>query len=308
MVEQLNHLSTEVLPTPGSYRNVLAKTEKFCTILGVDHRFVGGTIADLISPETQIKIDIDCRKVSLTNYPLLEMTRTDGSIKDIDTIFFTKDLETFRFARLSFASWQNTARESGVKIPVVSAEAANHPNWPPKNKLKQFVTSWEVDSDNNPSLNFGSIKKIIQPQSIEPWTYRLEEDDLELTGLNPLGFALCYVLRSPSGVKTKDKTITDYEKVGSNGDASVKGRYSRMSLVMGFANQACREVQQSGVNLKDFHREWFDYIRELRCTNDPVIRAKAAITDWYWKHLGTDVAHGVGALGMLSRFNDQMSG
>lgn len=308
MNERLRHLSAEGLSPKEHYRNILAGTENYCIDIGADHRFVGGTIADLLSPTTDISIDIERRMIILRNYPPLTVSRSDGSVKDVDAIFFTETFEVFQTARQDFASWQKMGKRNGVPFPAISAEAARHPHWPSRNSLKQFVTAWEIDSDNIPSLHFGSVHQPINPLTIEPWTYQLEDDQIKLTGLNPFGFALCYVLRVPSGVKMKEKLIDEYVQ-GYKGDGTpVMARFSKMSLVMGLAAQAHREAQHHGIDLKALHKEWIDYIHNLQHTDDPLIRLKAAVTDWYWKHLGTEVAHGKGLLGVLSRFNDKMSG
>lgn len=308
MNERLGHLSTEGLSPSERYKNILVETENYCTTIGADHRFVGGTIADLLSPTTCISIDIERRIVVFRNYPPLTVFRSDGSVKDVDVIFFTKSSEVFQTARQDFTSWQKTAKHNGIPFPAISAEAARYPHWPSINSLKQFVTAWEVDLNNIPSLHFGSIHQPINPSTIEPWTYQLEDDQIKLTGLNPFGFALCYVLRVPSGVKMKEKHIDEYVQGCKSDGTPARGKYNRMSLVMGLATQAHREAQKYGIDLKTLHKEWIEYIHKLHHTNDPLIRLKAVVTDWYWKHLGTDTAHGKGPLGMLSRFNDKMSG
>lgn len=308
MNERLHHLSTPELSPRERYKNILVKTENYCVTTGADHRFVGGTIADLLSPNTNISVDPERQMVILKNYPPLTVLRPDGSVKDIDVIFFTKSFAVFQTARQDFASWQKEAKRNSVPFPAISAEAARHPHWSPRNSLRQFVTAWEIDSNNIPSLNFGSVHQPINPLTIEPWTYKLEDDQIKLTGLNPFGFALCYVLRVPSGVKMKEKHIDEYVRGYKDDGTPVMAKFNKMSLVMGLAAQTHRESQNYSRDLKARHKEWIDYIHSLQYTDDSSIRLKAAVTDWYWRHLGTKIAHGKGFLGMLSRFNDRMSG
>lgn len=308
MNERLRYFSAKELSPREHYKNILAGTEEYCGSVGADHRFVGGTIADLLSPTTVISINAERRMVILRNYPPLTASCSDGSVKDVDAIFFTPSFEVFQNARQDFVSWQKIAKHNGLPFPAISAEAARHPHWPSRNSLKQFVTAWEIDSDNIPSLHFGNVHQPINPLTIKPWTYQLEDDQIELTGLNPFGFALCYVLRVPSGVKMKEKHIDEYVHGYKTDSTPVMARFSKMSLVMGLAALAHREAKHNGIDLKALHKEWIDYIHSLQHTDDPLIRLKAAVTDWYWKHLGTDLAHGRGPLGVLSRFNDKMSG
>src|SRR5256885_6841002 len=65
--------------------------------IGIDHRFVGGIVTDLLTPEAvkQAQIDVQNRTIHLPVHAPLNPRRKDGTSKDIDIITFISDKEVY---------------------------------------------------------------------------------------------------------------------------------------------------------------------------------------------------------------------
>lgn len=282
---------TNCLPQPEAeqYTRILAELENYCRRHNLDHRFVGGTLTDLIGLQTEFEIDAAGKTIKLINPNPQTMIRGDNTIKDIDLVIFSKDRQVYLEARRTFAYWARAARERHLPFPQISVEAAYHPdrNWPKRNKLKQFVTAFEVDDAGNITLAFGNIRQQIQRESVESWTVILE-NGTRLTVFSPIAHRLCYELRVPSGIKPKD--------------------IDKMPLLTEFARKTIAEGSKHGIDYTAMYQTWQTYIDRLKNHPDPLTRAKAAATGLYWRTLGTQVAHGTGPLGRLSKLSDRLSG
>lgn len=285
--------SAEQTSKGNSYVEILSAVGQYCQEHGLDHRFVGGTLTDLIGPQTEFGIDIFKRTVTLKNPNDPTSERSDGTVKDIDMVVFTPDQSKFLEARREFAEWGSRAKSQGLVFPTISLEAARYPHWPRRNNLTQFVTAWEVDGKGIPHLAFGSIDETIKSASIEPWKIDLG-GGTQITTFNPVAHALCYSLRVPSGIKPKDMEI-----IGRYDDSVIGSPFSKMLLVEGLRN---------GVNYNDVFREWADYIEALSKGSDLMIRLKRIITGVYWNTVGTQISHGSGIFGRLSVMGNKFTG
>ncbi|MBI2337780.1 hypothetical protein HYU95_01220 [Candidatus Daviesbacteria bacterium] len=284
------------------YQKLLGNIEQYCQSVGLNHRFVGGTITDLIGPETNYKIEVNQRKVTIINPEKPKVIRSDGSTKDIDMVVFTVDRLKLAEARRTFGDWKERATAQGIVFPQISMEAARYSGLSGINSLRQFVTAWEVDSLYRPYLVFGKIRQQIKLESIAPWTVEAG-NGLSITAFNPVAHALCYELRVPSGVKPKDK-----ETIGTYDDWVIEAPYSKKSLIDNLARQTIAEGKNAGVNYNEMYRAWKDYIKTLTEGPDLPTKLKGEITGIYWKTIGTKLTHGLGIFGKLSNFNDRMSG
>lgn len=293
---------TEEALKENGYLGILSAVERYCQEHSLDHRFVGGTLTDLIGPHTEFEINIRDRAVTLKNSSDPTLERSDGTVKDIDVVVFTPDQSKFLEARREFARWKIQAKAQGLDFPTISLEAARHPDWPKRSRLKQFVTAWEVDKQGVPHLGFETIDQAIRPISIEPWLIGLG-GGTQITTFNPVAHALCYALRVPSGIKRKDMEI-----IGWYDDSVVKSPYSKMTLVEGLARQTIADGLRRGVNYNDVYREWADYIEALSKGSDLMLRLKRIITGVYWNTLGTQISHGRGIFGRLSAMSDKFAG
>ncbi|MDO8657444.1 MAG: hypothetical protein Q7K55_01790 [Candidatus Levybacteria bacterium] len=290
-------------------KTILGIEEEF-KALGLNHRFVGGTFTDLLSPQTTSLIDVEKRTLSLVNSPSPVPRRKDGTIKDLDIVCFGGEKELIGKVEDAYRSKMKKAIAEGKPYPYVSLEYANRAEWTPRKRHRQFVTTFDVDGEGVLSLNFRSIHQPISWESVEPWTVNIGEKG-SITILNPYAHALCYALRVPSGVKKKDKEIVALE------NDKLKA-YNKMFLIMSLAKQVREADLRNGVRYNDkfnsdtgltgLYRPWIDYINKLLKNPDPVTRGIAKVTKTYWNTIGTRVAHGGFPFGVISRFSNRTGG
>ncbi|MCL5784216.1 MAG: hypothetical protein M1142_02580 [Patescibacteria group bacterium] len=283
-----------------TYVRVLNAIERYCSEEGLEHRFVGGTVTDWIGPQTEFNIDVSKKRVTLKKPNVPVPVRSDGSVKDIDLIVFNANEERMTRARETFARWKVVYENSGVIIPQISIEAAKQPDGEKRSRIKQFVIAWEMDKKGAPHLVFGKVDQEIKRASIAPW--KLDTGNgTNLTILNPVGQALCYELRVPSGYKPKD-----LEEIGTYNDWVIRSPYSKIDLINNLANQTIEEGLRRGVDYNEIFREWRNYIHNVSHNVDTLTNIKRSIIGVYWKTIGTQVAHGK-VLG-LAKFSDRLTG
>lgn len=281
---------------------IMLQVEKYCQQNNLDHRFVGGALTDLIGPHTEFRIDVKNRTVQLINPNGHSLRRSsDDTVKDIDLVAFTKDMGRFLASQKEFKKWRLDTEERGLEFPNISVEAARHPDWPARNGLKQFVSAFEFDTDGKVYLVFDSLEQEISKKSLEPWTIDIG-NGVKITTFNPVAHALCYSLRTPSGIKRKD-----LEPIGQLEELNGKP-YSKIDLVNKLAHQVLAEADKAGADFKEEYADWEKYIRNL--SNDPNIltRAKATITSIYWNTIGTSISHGAGLFKGLSTLSNRFTG
>ena len=300
----ISHSKREIIfqepaPEKNWYMRILSAVENYCQVHNLYHRFVGGTITDFIGPQTQFEIDIDHQTVTLHNSIGPDLQRSDGTVKDLDLVVFSPDREEFEQAKRTFKEWEDEARKANIPIPHISLEAARYPDWPKRNKLKQFVSAFEVDEKRQLYLTFDNISHQIPWETVTPaWKIKLDSNTT-LTMLHPFAHALCYMLRVPSGVKPKDK------KRQTSADGS---KYNKISLMMKLARQVMDAGRERHIDYYAMYKNWIAYIENLKNHPDPITKTKAIITDLYWRTIGTDVSHGYGIYSRLANLSNRFSG
>lgn len=280
------------------FLRILSSVENYCQTHDLNHRFVGGTITDFIGSETQFEIDTAAKTIHLKNHNKASLCRKDKTIKDVDLVIFSPNRQEFEEAKETFWLWEEEARRRNIPVPHISIEAARYPHWPKRNKLTQFVSAFEVDTDNKLYLTFGNFSKEIPWESIKPWKIILD-DGTSLTMFHPLAHALCYMLRVPSGVKKKDMedhlTATSIEE-------------SKISTVFRLADEVTIRGSENGIDDNLLFEDWFDYILHLQKNPDMAKRIKAALSRLYWDTIGTQVSHGAGIFNRLSTLSNKFCG
>lgn len=269
------------------YLQIISSVENYCRQNNLDHRFVGGTVTDLIGPQTTFEIDILNRKISLFNTNTLSMIRSDGSVKDMDLVVFTRNRKDFLRARKTFELREAEAKAQNRPFPQVSVEAAYQQNWPRRSRLKQFVSAFEFDQDGDISLAFGDTVQEIPVESIEPWTIDID-GQTQITALNPVAHRTCYDLRVPSGMKPKD--------------------VAKMPPIEKFAIEVIKEGLTKDIDYTEMYANWWAYVEKLQKQPDLLTKVKGKITGFWWKTLGTAATHGKGPFGTLARLNNRMNG
>lgn len=288
---------SEINPVDEAYIKAIETIEETCRIHGLNHRFVGGTLTDLLNPNTQAEIDIENRVVYLTDYNQPKMLRSDGTVKDADLISFLVNQDGFNDGKLALKEKEREAKKEKQPFPHVSIEPIRSPMWP-RNRVLQMVSGFETDGQGRLYLTFDHLVQEIDRRTIEPWTIELADNFLSFTTLNPFAHALRYRMRVPSGVKRKDKEV----KI-ENGQVT-----SKMILLMTLGIQVLEEGKKHGIDYRELYDSWIDFIFAMRKDNTLSVAAKRAITQSYWDTVGTAFAHGRGILKPLAELGDRFSG
>lgn len=282
------------------YITILSEVENYCHENNLEHRFVGGTLTDLIGPQTSFDIDIKNRTIRMKNHQQPTLKRKNGTIKDVDLVLFTSDHDAYIRAKKQFIFWQEQARRQNIPFPLISVEAARHADWPKRSKLKQFVTAFEAREDSKLYLAFGNLEQEIGLDTVDGWNVVLDDGTL-FTTFHPYAHALSYLLRMPSGLKPKDKKIIGEDEHGT---------YSKYDLVSNLAKLTFKAGEQSGIDYWQMFQSWMNYAKKLLGNPDLPTFIKAGITEWYWNTtIGTDLSQGAGPLGSLvAPLSNQFSG
>jgi len=299
----------------GYYKRTLQGLELLSSELGfkspLEHRFVGGTLTDLLGPDTKADIDIKNRTVNLKNHLSPNLYRADSTVKDVDLICFCPPGNDIDNARSVLKVPSQESIDTGIPYPNVSIESVKKRR---KDGLrfKQFVTTFEIDDKGELSLNFGKVHQSISWKSVEPWKVVLE-DGTSFTILNPIAHALCYPLRLPSGVKKKDRVMKTAgiltNHVSDDDVREWEQKYNKMSLVMKLATQVRQEGFKKGIDyMQDLYKDWIEYINKLHKHPDMLTHVKAGITRFYWDTMGEAVSHGKGPFLIFSRLSDKFTG
>lgn len=282
------------------YVDVMHMVERYCTEHVLNHRIVGGTLTNLIGPETGYVVDPGNKRIKLISPNRPTLRRSDNTVKDMDVVAFTPDQDKLEAAKATFRTWAKEAKRAGIQFPNISIEGAWYPDGPNRNKLKQLVSAFAIDKLGQPHLVFGNIDQPIDPRSIDPWT--VDTGYGQITTLHPVAHDLCYRLRVPSGLKKKDREIMGRDQNGKP--------YSKMTLLRNFAARTTlAEEKKLGINnTTGLFDSWLEYIDALHSSSDTLTRVKARITGLYWDTIGTQVSHGAGPFGWLSTLSDRMNG
>lgn len=262
------------------YNTILSTVETYCRENALEHRVVGGTLTDLLGPQTAFEIEVENRTIRLKNHKEPSLTRGNGTIKDLDLVLFTPNYQAFLRAKEQFRYWQNQAKAQNIPFPLISVEAARHPGWPERNKLKQFVTAFEVKEDGKLYLTFGNLEQEIAPETVDGWKIVLE-DKTSLTTFHPYAHALAYLLRVPSGLKPKDRKVIGTDQ---------QGAYSKFDLISNLAAHTFKAGEQFGIDYWQIYQSWMDYTRELLLYPDLPTRIKGGITGFYWRTVGERIS------------------
>ena len=77
---------------PAIMEEMVLDLELFCKNNDINHRFVGGiSYGGLLNDKTVYTIDISNRKIELKKHNPVTLLRDDGTVRDIDIIFFTQN-------------------------------------------------------------------------------------------------------------------------------------------------------------------------------------------------------------------------
>ncbi len=259
--------------------DMLKEIEEYGREHGIQHRFVGGvSYGGLLNERTSYAVDPLNHEVRLKKHNHLTLLREDGTVPDIDLIFFTQNQSEINKLKefIRELKWKTRNRISFTpSISIEGIRVLHEKNT--KGQFFQYVT--EIGIKNNQYyLFFDEIKEKISAESLEPWTVVLEDGTRYITR-NPIADYYAYQFRSPSGVKQKD-----IEKV---------------KLLKKLAAEVVKEGLEHSIvyNSKQYYQPWSNYIKKLQKSTLPAVLSKRAILAWYWQTLGTPLSHGKGVVG-----------
>lgn len=269
------------------YMDLLSKAEEILTGSSVNHRFVGGVIVGPITPQSTITINTTEKTAVLAKHTPLTLLRNDGTARDIDVIGFSPDPETYNQARRNFDQEAWIAKNHRRPYPSISIESTLYPDWNPRNRLRQWVSTLDVDVSGKLHLTFGKVDQVIPWETMDPWKMSYD-GGLELTTINPFGLTKRYEMRNASGIKRKDR--------------------SKISDLASVCESVRQQALDQGVDFAKDFESWNQFIYNLQNHPDVLTRAKAVVTYLYWETVGTPIAHGRGLLKPLTYFADKLTG
>lgn len=279
------------------YIDVVARLEEVFGASGVEHRFVGGVIANPVNLHTIVSVNLPQRTADFRNFSQLSLIRGDNSVRDIDAIGFSTDQATYAEARARVKEEAGKAKTKGLPYPPVSIEATSYPGWPRRNKLLQFVSTLDVDEAGVLGLNFGEVNQPTPWETFEPWHASFGQ--LRIKSINPYGIYLRYFMRNASGLKKKDREPVEFE--GEIG-------YSKVDLLTRISDQVQAQAGEFNMDYFAGYESWREFIRKLKEEPDPLTWSKAFATKLYWNTVGTAFAHGAGIFKPLAHLGDRFTG
>lgn len=270
----------------------------------LDHRLVGGILPDLLNLNVIRTAQIDPveRKLFLPDHINPTLLRNDGTVKDLDVITFSPNINSHQSALMEIAKKEKQAKSQGHPYPFVALERTRYSGQAKINQLSEFVSSFVVDENNQLHLKYDSISEPITKKSVEEWTVQLR-DGTTLTMFNPCAHVLRYPMRGPAGVKKKDKIpIPD--------PLAPYGYTNKISLLMTLSARVQEEGLKYGIdyNSEEYYAPWKRFILNLLKHPNANIKAKGFIAKLYWDTFGTALAHGKGVFKPLSRFSTKFTG
>jgi hypothetical protein len=278
-------------------QDIISRIEEFCTKENINHRFVGGvSFGGLLNKQTTYEVNIAKKEIKLFNHNILKLTRSDRSVKDIDIIYFCNNGQKVKLLKKFIASIIDETDNTVSFKPSITVEGAIYLPWQKRNKILQFVTTIEVQSNDysqntDVSLTFDSLSQKISWESLEPWTVILE-DRTKYTVRNPIADYYAYQFRAPCGLKPKDK--------------------HKMKNLQNLMNEVIKKGQEDAIDYTSakYFKPWQAFVTKIDKSKSFSIMIKKGITRWYWRTIGTSLAHGKGFLGgfLLHAFSNKFTG
>lgn len=279
------------------YLEAILGVQNLCKLYDLDHRFVGGTLTDLINLRTKATFDFKERRMYLRDYNQPQMFRPDGTIKDMDLISFRRNSQAFDDGKEALGEKEQGVKKQGLPFPHISIEPIRIPA-NPRSPVLQFVSGFETN-DGDLFLTFDHIRQKIDPRTVEPWRVVLTDDfGVSFITLNPYAHALRYLMRVPSGMKRKDKEVKE-----ENGQF-----YSKMSPYVELALRFAEEAEVQDIDITELYAPWIEFIMKMRYDKALAIRVKRLATETYWDTIGTTLAHGRGIFEPIAKLGDRFTG
>lgn len=282
-----------------NFSTIVADVDSILTEHCLGHRFVGGILPDLLNLEAirMAQIDPIGKRLFLSTHLNPKILRQDGTVKDLDIVTFSPDINRHKRALSNIAEKEKQAKKQGQPYPFVALEPTCYPGKAKKSRLLEFVSSFVVDKNGQLYLKYDSIYEQITEKSVEKWTVRLS-DNTTFTIFNPCAHALRYPMRGPGGIKKKDiKPIPD--------PFAPHGYTNKISLLMSLSKRVQTEGLKYGIdyNSEEYYAPWKRFILKMLKHPDISTKTKGLIAKLYWDTFGTALAHGKGIWQPISRLS-----
>lgn len=253
---------------------IVGQIEEFATKCELDHRFLGGLPSTALSSETKLLITASQRIAQVFNSPIRSLVRSNGTIKDLDALYFNPDKTAYNEFLKLIQLAKKRARSQDQNYPVISFERARWPEDYP-NRFFQFVSSVEVENSGSLALAYGETRQIIPATTFSKWKL-VFDGGLEISTIHPAALPERYLMRTGSGnVKLKDQ-----------------GKYNAMRQK---AMDVIKQCLEQGFDYDLDFKTWGEFIDKLRYHPDRLTKAKGWLADTYWKTIGTGLSQGIGA-------------
>ncbi len=234
--------------------------------------------------------------------------RKDGTVDDFDIILNNPDKH---LVEETVVRIDESLKAQGLVHHFVSTEAVRYPGWRSRNKIFQMVSGIDVDESGCAHFSFGStVSKPISEESLQPWTYVMEEEGKEIIRLPSFGpayFGFRYLMRLPvagsGGLRQKDRIQKIDEDTGH--------RTTKIHTLMTLRRKAIENGALQGYAPDD--EAWRQFIVDLQHPKhqDALTHAKSEFFHFYWETMGplaTAIAHGKGVFEEVAKLGNKFTG
>lgn len=304
------------------YLDALSDIERVAFPL--DHRFVGGIVADFFrAPGFTLLIDPSTQTMHLGgNYTPPSAIRPDGTIKDADMISFNNDYNIYLTTRENLADL-----EANPSSPKISLEATRYyhvgtlpdsgrnptrrnqhqeGDWPPREtgvrSLVSTLDGYIVQGETGLYMSFANpgrtLQQRISEESMQPWklvvhgTVDGQERTWTITTLHPEALLLRYLARNPAGLKTKDmqttSAIVDNQQVEVN-------KLIMLAAIAEQTRQIAADMREDGIivpTFDEYFTSWYMFLDKFLIHQDLQTFLKTLALRIYWgTPLGEHYAH-----------------
>ncbi|PJE63899.1 hypothetical protein COU89_00820 [Candidatus Roizmanbacteria bacterium CG10_big_fil_rev_8_21_14_0_10_45_7] len=297
------------IPRQQEYLGTLTTVRDTYEVAGLNPLFVGGALAKPfnLGMMDQVGVDYGTRTVHVpTTAPHYTALRSNGTYDDMDIIVNHPDKA---YVDAVVKETETRLKQEGYTHHIVSTEAVRYPHWQPRSRLRQMVSGIDIDDSGQTQFCFGSTTSpCINPESMQPWIYSMEENGEEIVRLPSFGpayFGLRYLMRLPvagaGGLRRKDRA--------SKIDTETGRVTNKIHTLMLLRRRAKEAACDQGYVLDDL--AWRRFIIDLQHEKhqDWLTHLKSEVLAWYWQtDFSTAAAHGKNGLEGLAKLGNKFGG
>ncbi len=167
---------------------------------GVDNYYVVGGLAAVALTELETEFDPASHTIVAAPKLSLPTERPNGTRRDLDVLVLSPDIERVAAARRVVAA--KAAGQLAISaFGIDRHEAYLARRW---RGLREWLSARTIDEQGQHHYVLGPVIQPVQTASYTPWSL-ITPDGEPLQVMHPAAQALCYRVRSISGVRVKDK-------------------------------------------------------------------------------------------------------